>query len=131
MKFFDESKLNLNSEMKVTGVVSLGGKSSATVTQGKNKSGCPWKKQSTRSGLHVPLAKKSFDLKMQDKKEMKALRDRVKALREKRSEEKRAQHKRTKERAERKKINEMKSSSYQIVSTSSSCNFLDRQAGEN
>ncbi len=40
MKFYDESKLDLNPV--VSGVVALG--SSAKQTVGKNKSGKPWKK---------------------------------------------------------------------------------------
>ncbi len=55
---------------------------------------------------------------------MKTLRDRVAALKEKRIAEKRAQHVRTKERAERKKLNEMKSSSFQVVSFFSSCKLF-------
>ncbi len=47
---------------------------------------------------------------------MKTLRDRVAAIKEKRDAEKRAQHIRSKERAERRKLNEMKSSSFQVVS---------------
>ena len=92
MKFYDETKLDLNTDMKVTGVISLGSKSqaSANITNGRNKSNKPWKKQSSRSGLCVPLAKKTWDKKMQDKKQMKALRERVAALKEKRIAEKRA-----------------------------------------
>ena len=122
MKFYDESKLDLNTDMKVTGVISLGSKSTATVTQGRNKCNKPWKKSSSRSGLSVPLAKKNWDKKMEEKREMKTLRDRVAALKEKRNSEKRAQHVRSKERAERKKLNEMKSSSFQVVSFLSCCN---------
>ena len=88
MKFYDESKLNLVSDAKVTGVISLGSKSKVNV--GKNKCGKPWKKQSTRSGLHVSLAKKTFDEKMKEKREMQALRERVKALKQKRFEERKA-----------------------------------------
>ena len=91
MKFYDESKLDLNTDMKVTGVVSLGTKSAASATtQGRNKSNKPWKKQSSRSGLHVQLAKKTWDEKMKERKEMKALRERVAALKEKRMAERRA-----------------------------------------
>jgi len=43
MKFYDESKLNLNTDMKVTGVVSLG--SAVKKTVGRNKSNKPWKKE--------------------------------------------------------------------------------------
>ena len=123
MKFYDESKLNLNTDQKVTGVIQLGNKSAAPVTTGRNKCNKPWKKSSTRSGLSVQLAKKSWDKKIQEKKEMKILRERVAAIKEKRNEEKRAQHIRSKERAERRKLNEMKSSSFQVVSCFCCCNF--------
>ncbi len=89
MKFYDESKLNLASDAKVTGVISLGSKTKTTI--GKPKCGKPWKKQSSRSGLHVSLAKKTFDIKMKEKREMQALRERVKALKQKRFDERRAQ----------------------------------------
>ena len=130
MKFYDESKLDLNTDMKVTGVVSLGSKSSATVTQGRNKCNKPWKKSSSRSGLSVPLAKKTWDKKIEEKREMKTLRDRVAALKEKRNAEKRAQHVRTKERAERKKLNEMKSSSFQVVSNFVVVTIEDRKTSK-
>ena len=88
MKFYDESKLNLASDAIVTGVISLGTKTKATI--GKPKCGKPWKKQSSRSGLHVSLAKKTFDAKMKEKREMQALRERVKALKQKRFDERKA-----------------------------------------
>ena len=76
MKFYDESKLDLNPV--VSGVVALG--SSAKQTVGKNKSGKPWKKQQTRSGLHKSISKKSFEKRMDEKKELKILQERTKAI---------------------------------------------------
>ena len=40
----------------------------------------------------MPLAKKTWDDKMKERREMKALRERVAALKEKRMAERRAQH---------------------------------------
>ncbi len=92
MKFYDETKLNLNTDMKVTGVVALGSSTSQAV--GKNKSGKPWTKNPTRSTLHVPFNKLSekaaFNKRMEQKRALKVLQERTKEIKQRHFEERRA-----------------------------------------
>ena len=93
--------------------VTLGSGRAQTV--GRNKSGMPWKKGSKRSEFSKgpPI---SYLKSMEEKARLKRIRERVGALREERKNSKQEQRRRQKEKAERKKINEFKSSTYQVVS---------------
>ena len=87
------------------------------LTVGRNKSGMPWKKSSKRSEFSKgpPV---SYLKSMEEKARLKRIRERVGALRDERKNSKQEQRRRAKEKAERKKINEFKSSTYQVVSIS-------------
>ena len=98
----------------VSNKVELGTKKSMSV--GRNKSGKPWKKESQRAAVQKPQVKIAFDIKKKKYEEMKLLRQRVAEKKIQRFDERKAQAMRTKEKQERKKLNEMKSSQYQIVS---------------
>ena len=75
----------------------------------------PWKKGSKRSEFSKgpPI---SYLKSMEEKARLKRIRERVGKLRDERKSSKQEQRRRAKEKAERKKINEWKSSTYQVVS---------------
>ena len=97
------------------GAISLGSTIGKTV--GRNKSGMPWKKSSKRSEFSKgpPVA---YLKSMEEKARLKRIRERVERLRGERKNDKQEVRRRQREKAERKKINEFKSSSYQVVSIS-------------
>ena len=66
--------------------------------------------------MHTPFVKKSWDKKMEEKRQLKALQVRNKELRAKHFALKREQQIRTKEKQERKKLNSLKSAKVQVVS---------------
>ena len=108
-----EKEVEAQEDSKFTGVTSLG--TDSCVTIGKNKSGMPWKKSSKRSQFSKgpPI---SYLKSMEEKTRLKRIRERVQALRDERSKDKKELRRRAKEKAERKKLNEFKSSKYQMVS---------------
>ena len=108
------------------GIVALGSVSSTTV--GRNKSGMPWKKTSKRSNFTKgpPI---SYLKSMEEKARLKRIRERVARLREERSTDKKEMRRRAKEKAERKKLNEFKSSTYQVVSSKSFQSIFDEVDG--
>ena len=88
-----------------------GGKS---ITVGRNKSGQPWKKTSKKSEFHrgPPV---SYLKSMEEKARLKRIRERVGRLRDERKSSKQEARRRAREKAERKKLNEFKSSTYQVI----------------
>ena len=89
----------------------------AASLQGRNTSGCLWKKgNSTRSGANnVSLARKSWDQRTEERKKMASLKARMAELKEARIAAKRDDYARRKEKLERKKVNEMRSAKYQLI----------------
>ena len=84
---------------------------------GRNKSGCSWKKTgSQKSGrLNVSLSKKTWDKKMEERKRMKSLKIRVAELTEIKIAEKKKFNSSVVAKRERKELNEMRSSQYQVI----------------
>ena len=95
--------------------VQLGTQIKKTATVGRNKCGMAWKKESKRSQFHKGVPSK-YEKRMVEKERLKRIKDKMAELKNSRSEKKRLARERTKEKAERKKINEFKSSTYQVVS---------------
>ena len=89
-------------------------------TVGRTKSGMPWKKAGERCGMNKPVAAKSFARRMEIAKQFKAMKEKEKILKASRFEARKAQAERTNAKIARRKINEVKSSSYLLVSQSSS-----------
>ena len=100
-------------EPEFKGSLSLGSNVSSKVV-GRNKSGMPWKKSSSRSQFSKgpPIA---YLKSMAEKERQKRIQERVARLRSERGNDKKEKRIRQKEKAERKKINEFKSSSYQVI----------------
>ena len=96
----------------------LGRKISTSKSVGMPKCKKPWKVLSERSNKHKATAPRTWEKKMTEKRNLKAVRDRVKAELDKRKDARRAIAMRQQERQKRKEVNTMKSASYQIVSVS-------------
>ena len=79
------------------------------------KSKKPWKILSERSSKHKEFNPKTWAKKMEDKRKLRAVRDRVREEKKRRGDIRRALAEKLKEKLKRKEINQMKSSSYQIV----------------
>ena len=86
-------------------------KKSSTKTQGRNVSGCPWKKGNSKkqSLSMVSLNRRSWEQKKVQREKLKALKTRMAELTEQKIEEKRALRNSVVAKRERKRINEMKS----------------------
>ena len=113
------------SKVESTGAISLG--SNQHVQVGRNKCGMPWKKNSKRSQFSRG-PKISFEKQMEEKERMKRIRERVAALREERRTSKQEARRRQKEKAEQKKLNEFRSSTYQVVSANKHLRLLSSRS---
>ena len=84
---------------------------------GRNKSGCLWKKGTSgkNSNTVVSLNRKSWDKKVEERKQKKALQQRLMECREKQKTMKSNSIKAWREKQERKKLNEMRSAKYQVI----------------
>ena len=72
MKFYNESKGDLLSDAKITGSVTLG-TNCHKPTVGRPVSGKNWKKEGERAGMNKVQFKKTWDKKMEAKKELKVI----------------------------------------------------------
>mmetsp|Transcript_33253 Transcript_33253/g.51000 ORF Transcript_33253/g.51000 Transcript_33253/m.51000 type:complete len:125 (-) Transcript_33253:41-415(-) len=86
-------------------------------TLGRAKSGCMWKKGTgvKRSNKDQGLLRKSWEKKTEERKKAAALKIRLNELREAKRDAKKKQKLRTKEKEERKKLNEIRSSKFQVI----------------
>jgi len=83
---------------------------------GMPKSGMPWKKNRKRPAIDKAISKKRYDDQKKAKGEMKELRDKIKSLEDARKEVQAEHAKRRREHVKQKKLNEIKSSTYQEIS---------------
>ena len=82
---------------------------------GQPKCKKPWKITSQRSATQIRYAPKSWEKKIDDKKKMKALKDRIKEAQVEKKAKSHAHFEKIREKAKLKEINTFKSAQYQVV----------------
>uniref|UniRef100_A0A7S3I002 Coiled-coil domain-containing protein 86 n=1 Tax=Favella ehrenbergii TaxID=182087 RepID=A0A7S3I002_9SPIT len=108
------------------GVVTLG-TNSQKATIGRNKSGKPWKKESSRSSFNKGPSI-AFKRSIEERQRLMRIREIETRLRDNRKNSKQEARRKQREKAERKKINEFKSSTYQTISSLAKTRMWSRKA---
>ena len=97
-------------------------------TIGKNKCGMGWKKGSVRSEFQKKPPSDNYARRMEEKARMERIKAKTEALKNSRAEVKRRAKERRKEKEERKRINEFKSSTYQVINNLAKTKKWNRKA---
>ena len=111
----EPEKVQVNPDF--VGTMSMGSTYSGPKTVGKNKSGMPWKKGSTRSKFSKGPSI-SYQRSIEERERLKRIKEIETRLKDARKNGKVDSRRKQREKQERKAINEFKSSTYQTVSIS-------------